>query len=79
MPYFESSAKNDNVEKIFIHLVQRLTCVLPGTPMQKMETAATQAYAVRSRTLSQSEKIILGNNTNPKPTSNRCCIKKLAS
>jgi len=33
MLYFETSAKNADVEKIFIHLVKALPQILPGTPI----------------------------------------------
>ena len=72
MPYFETLAKNSDVEKVFVHLAQTLPRILRGTPISPTDQ---QVYSKQqSSTFCQSEKIIL---TNSKPTSNptskKCC------
>lgn len=68
MPYFETSAKNSDVEKIFIHLGKALPQILLGRPIPPTGKETKRVYCEqRLRKFSQSENVIL---TNPKLT---CC------
>jgi len=68
MPYFETSAKNADVEKIFDHLAKALPQILLGTPISPTGTEPKQVYCEqRLRKFSQSENIVLTNSTS------KCC------
>jgi len=70
MPYFETSAKDADVEKIFYHLAETLPRNLSqiGTPISP---TGKQSHSIGKQRSSQSEIVTVTHST--KSTSKKCC------